>query len=313
MAEVKFGALLEPSADRPQDVVGWAELMERLGYDLVTLSDHPYWPERLDTIALLSAIVARTRRITVLPNLLNLPLRPPAVIARTASTLDILSGGRFELGLGTGAQQMWESIVAEGGPARTAGQSIEAREEATHLIRALWSSTEDVDFRGAHYRLDGVRPVPGPCMRSASGSVPTRPGCFVSSAPSATAGSPAPRSSRRRRCPRPTGSSTRPRGPPAGRRGASAAATTSKVSSAPVPASCTGPGRPTSSRASPRTSRRLSASSSRDHDARLADLLLAGSYPARFARLDSALKLLAVAADEQTRTQVQQIAGAAAS
>lgn len=160
--ELEFGALLEPPADRPQDVVGLAELMEELGYDVVTLSDHPYWPERLDTIALLSAIVAWTSRITVLPNLLNLPLRPPPVVARTAATLDILSGGRFELGLGTGAQQMWASILAEGGPGRTAGESIEALEEAVHLIRALWTSKEDVDFEGKHYRLSGAKPGPAP-------------------------------------------------------------------------------------------------------------------------------------------------------
>ena len=160
--DVKFGALLEQSADRPQDVIGLAELMEQLGYDVVTLSDHPYWPERLDTIALLSAIVARTTRVTVLPNLMNLPLRPPAMLARTAASLDILSGGRFELGIGTGAQQMWDSIVAEGGPARTPGQSIEALEEATHLIRALWTSKTDVEFEGRHYRLDGAKPGPAP-------------------------------------------------------------------------------------------------------------------------------------------------------
>ncbi|MFB9830713.1 LLM class flavin-dependent oxidoreductase [Actinoallomurus acaciae] len=65
-------------------------------------------------MALLSAIVAGTRRITVMPSLLNLPLRPPA---RTAAGLDVLSDGRFELGLGAGTQQLWESILAEGGPA----------------------------------------------------------------------------------------------------------------------------------------------------------------------------------------------------
>jgi alkanesulfonate monooxygenase SsuD/methylene tetrahydromethanopterin reductase-like flavin-dependent oxidoreductase (luciferase family) len=160
--EVKFGALLEPSAESPQDVVELAGLMDQLGYDVVTLSDHPYWPERLDTIALLTAIAVRTSRITVMSNLLNLPLRPPAVLARTAATIDILSGGRFELGLGTGAQQMWPSILAEGGPARTAGQSIEALEEATHLIRALWASKTDVVFEGEHYRLAGARPGPAP-------------------------------------------------------------------------------------------------------------------------------------------------------
>jgi alkanesulfonate monooxygenase SsuD/methylene tetrahydromethanopterin reductase-like flavin-dependent oxidoreductase (luciferase family) len=163
--DVKFGALLEPSADRPQDVVELAQLMDRIGLDVVSLSDHPYWPERLDTVALLSAMVATTSRITVMPNLLNLPLRPPAVLARTAATLDILSGGRFELGLATGVQQMWDLILAEGGPARTAGESIEALEEAINLIRALWASTSEVTFSGKHYRLDGVKPGPAPVHR----------------------------------------------------------------------------------------------------------------------------------------------------
>jgi len=160
--KVRFGALLEPSPDHPQDVVELAELMEQLDYDVVTLSDHPYWPERLDTLALLTAMAVRTERITVMSNLLNLPLRPPPVLARTAATIDILSGGRFELGLGTGAQQMWGSIAAEGGPARTAGESIEALEEATRLIRALWTSKTDVAFDGKHYRLDNAKPGPEP-------------------------------------------------------------------------------------------------------------------------------------------------------
>jgi len=160
--DVMFGALLEQSADRPQDVIGLAKIMEEVGLDIVTLSDHPYWPERLDTVALLSAIVARTSRITVMPNLMNLPLRTPAVLARTAATLDILSGGRFELGLATGAQQMWGSILADGGPARTAGESIEALIEATKLIRALWASKEDVRFEGKYYSLGGAKPGPEP-------------------------------------------------------------------------------------------------------------------------------------------------------
>lgn len=160
--DLMFGALLEPSAEHPQGVIELAELMEQVGLDVVTLSDHPYWPERLDTVTLLSAIVARTSRITVLPNLMNLPLRPPAALARTAATLDILSGGRFELGLGTGAQQLWQSIIAEGGPVRGAGESIKALEEATELIRSLWTSKEDVTFDGEHYQLHGAKPGPAP-------------------------------------------------------------------------------------------------------------------------------------------------------
>ena len=154
-----FGALLEPPERAPR-VLQLADLCERAGLDLVTLSDHPYWPERLDTVALMSAIVARTTRVRVMPNLANLPLRPPAMLARTATTLDILSNGRFDLGVATGAQQLWDSIVAEGGPARSAGESVEALEEAVQIIRALWTADTDVHFAGKHYRLQGARPCP---------------------------------------------------------------------------------------------------------------------------------------------------------
>jgi len=159
---VSFGALLEPPQDRPQDVVALAELMEEVGLDVVSLSDHPYWPQRLDTLALLATIMARTSRITVVSNLVNLPLRPPTTLARTAATLDLLGNGRFELGIATGAQQMWDLIVTEGGPARNAGESIEALAEAVALIRMLWTSKDPVTFAGRHYRLDDVPPGPAP-------------------------------------------------------------------------------------------------------------------------------------------------------
>jgi alkanesulfonate monooxygenase SsuD/methylene tetrahydromethanopterin reductase-like flavin-dependent oxidoreductase (luciferase family) len=154
-----FGTLLEPP-ERAHGVLELAERCEQVGLDLVTLSDHPYWPERLDTVALMSAIVARTTRVRVMPNLANLPLRPPAMLARTATTLDILSNGRFDLGVATGAQQLWDSIVAEGGPARSAGESIEALEEAVQIIRALWTADADVHFEGKHYHLHGAKPCP---------------------------------------------------------------------------------------------------------------------------------------------------------
>jgi alkanesulfonate monooxygenase SsuD/methylene tetrahydromethanopterin reductase-like flavin-dependent oxidoreductase (luciferase family) len=157
--DLVFGTLLEPS-ERAHGVLELAELCEQVGLDLVTLSDHPYWPERLDTVALMSAIVARTTRVRVMPNLANLPLRPPVMLARTATTLDILSDGRFDLGVATGAQQLWDSIVAEGGPARSAAESVEALEEAVQVIRALWNSDADVHFEGKYYHLHGAKPCP---------------------------------------------------------------------------------------------------------------------------------------------------------
>jgi alkanesulfonate monooxygenase SsuD/methylene tetrahydromethanopterin reductase-like flavin-dependent oxidoreductase (luciferase family) len=157
-----FGTLLEPPCGRAGDVVQLAELTERVGLDLVSLADHPYWPERLDTFTLLAAIAARTDRTRLLTNLANLPLRPPAMLARTAATLDIISNGRFELGIGTGAQQMWDAIVAEGGPQRSAGESIGALDEAVQIIRALWTPGADTRFDGLHYRIDGAKPGPIP-------------------------------------------------------------------------------------------------------------------------------------------------------
>ena len=139
-----------------------AVLAEQAGLDAVSLADHPYWPERLDTFALLAVIAARTDRVRVFPNLANLPLRPPAMLARTAATLDVLSGGRFELGIGSGAQQMWDAIVAEGGPRRDAGESIDALGEAVQVIRALWTTGPDASFNGKHYRIAGAKPGPAP-------------------------------------------------------------------------------------------------------------------------------------------------------
>jgi alkanesulfonate monooxygenase SsuD/methylene tetrahydromethanopterin reductase-like flavin-dependent oxidoreductase (luciferase family) len=154
--------MLEPGANWARDVLAHAELAERAGLDLVSLPDHPYWTERLDTMSLLAAIVARTSRVTVFPNLANLPLRSPLTLARTAATLDIIGGGRFELGLATGAQPLWEHIVADGGPRRTAGESVAALDEAITIIRAAWAGSADVRFDGAHYRLAGASSGPRP-------------------------------------------------------------------------------------------------------------------------------------------------------
>jgi alkanesulfonate monooxygenase SsuD/methylene tetrahydromethanopterin reductase-like flavin-dependent oxidoreductase (luciferase family) len=192
--ELRLGVMLEPGAGWGQQVLPLAELSEQAGLDLVSLADHPYWTTRLDTMALLAAIVARTSRVTVLPNLANLPLRPPVTLARTAATLDILSGGRFELGLATGAQQLWDHITADGGPRRSAGESVAALDEAIGVIRALWSGDGDVRQDGTHYGLAGVPAGPRPAHdigiwtgayqprmlrlagRTADGWVPSSPG-----------------------------------------------------------------------------------------------------------------------------------------
>ncbi|MFD5059363.1 LLM class flavin-dependent oxidoreductase [Streptomyces sp. NPDC058394] len=112
--DLLFGTVLMPSADRPGEVVELARAAERGGLDLVSVPDHPYQPGLLDAWTTLAVVAAVTTRVRVFPNVANLPLRPPAVLARSAASLDLLSGGRVEIGLGAGAD--WDNIAAEGGP-----------------------------------------------------------------------------------------------------------------------------------------------------------------------------------------------------
>ena len=99
---LEFGTFLTPQAAAPDRVLALAALTEEVGLDLVAVQDHPYQARFLDTWTLLSVIGARTRRVRVAPDVANLPLRPPAVLARSVATLDRLTGGRVELGLGAG-------------------------------------------------------------------------------------------------------------------------------------------------------------------------------------------------------------------
>jgi alkanesulfonate monooxygenase SsuD/methylene tetrahydromethanopterin reductase-like flavin-dependent oxidoreductase (luciferase family) len=158
--DLVFGCFLPPVAAAAGQVVALAEEADARGLDLVTVQDHPYQPAFLDAWTLLSVIAARTRRASVMPNVANLPLRPPAVLARSAASLDLLSSGRVELGLGTGA--FWDAIEAMGGPRRTPAEAVEALEEAIAVIRALWSGERTPHLDGRHYRLAGAKPGPVP-------------------------------------------------------------------------------------------------------------------------------------------------------
>ena len=133
----------------------------RLGYDLIGVQDHPYQARFLDTSSLLGMILAQTATVRVFADVGNLPLRPPAVLAKAAATLDLLSGGRFELGIGAGGYL--SAAHAMGAPALTAGQSLEALEEGIAVVRAMWSGDgRGLRFDGRHYQLEGVHPGPVP-------------------------------------------------------------------------------------------------------------------------------------------------------
>ena len=162
--ELQFGVFLVPDAAAPERVLELASLAEVLGLDLVTIQDHPYQARFLDTWTLLSVIAARTSTIRVAPNVANLPLRQPVVLARSVASLDILSGGRVELGLGAGA--FWDAIEAIGGPRRTPGESVDALAEAIEVIRAVWDTGEgSIRLDGRFYPVNGAHPGPAPAHR----------------------------------------------------------------------------------------------------------------------------------------------------
>ncbi|HEX7264807.1 MAG TPA: LLM class flavin-dependent oxidoreductase [Candidatus Dormibacteraeota bacterium] len=158
---IEFGCFVIPDATLPLQALASAVRADELGIDLIGIQDHPYQYRFHDTWTLLTAVAIRTKRATVFPDVANLPLRPPAVLAKSAASLDLLSGGRFELGLGAGG--FWDAIKAMGGPVRTPGESVQALEEAIDVIRLVWSGKRGLRYDGRFYQLSGLNagPVPG--------------------------------------------------------------------------------------------------------------------------------------------------------
>jgi alkanesulfonate monooxygenase SsuD/methylene tetrahydromethanopterin reductase-like flavin-dependent oxidoreductase (luciferase family) len=160
---LRFGISVVPLSEQLGRIEDAVRAAEAGGLELVGIQDHPYQWRYVDTWTLIAWLAARTERLRFFPDVANLPLRPPAVLAKAVASLDALSGGRVELGLGAGS--FWEAIGAMGGPVRGAGESVDALEEAIRIIRLAWSGERSVSFEGRHYRVKGWHP----------GAAPSRP------------------------------------------------------------------------------------------------------------------------------------------
>ena len=123
-----------PLADSYTAIVEQAGVADRAGLDLIGIQDHPYQRRFLDTFALMADLLARTDRVRVFPDVASLPMRPPAMIAKAAASLDVMSRGRFELGLGAGA--FWDAVAGMGGAVRQAGERLRGLDQALAIIRA---------------------------------------------------------------------------------------------------------------------------------------------------------------------------------
>jgi alkanesulfonate monooxygenase SsuD/methylene tetrahydromethanopterin reductase-like flavin-dependent oxidoreductase (luciferase family) len=158
--ELKFGISIIPYADALDRNRELVRVADEGGLAFVGIQDHPYQHHFFDTWSLIPTLLAETKRISFFTDVANLPLRPPAVMAKAAASLDVLSGGRFELGLGAGG--IPDVIANFGGPRRTPGESVAALDEAIDVIRLLWSEERSVSFEGEYYRLSDARPGPRP-------------------------------------------------------------------------------------------------------------------------------------------------------
>lgn len=157
---ISFGYFLIPDAADPAGLLRTAQHLDELGFDYVAVQDHPYQASFLDTWTLLSAIAVRTERLRVLPAVASLPLRQPAVLAKAAASLDLLSDGRVELGLGAGA--FWDPIVAMGGERRSPGDAVTALRDAIEITRRMWSDERSITYPGRFYSVKGLHPGPTP-------------------------------------------------------------------------------------------------------------------------------------------------------
>jgi alkanesulfonate monooxygenase SsuD/methylene tetrahydromethanopterin reductase-like flavin-dependent oxidoreductase (luciferase family) len=160
MNDIQFGVFITPQHADIAQLREHVLTAEAVGFDYVSIQDHPYSAAFLDTFALIGTLLGQTSRLRFMPNVANLPLRPPAILAKTSATLDSLSGGRFELGLGGG--RLWPQIAGLGGPTFTPGEVVTAVDEAITVIRALWTPGRVASFRGQIYSLVDAQTGPPP-------------------------------------------------------------------------------------------------------------------------------------------------------
>jgi alkanesulfonate monooxygenase SsuD/methylene tetrahydromethanopterin reductase-like flavin-dependent oxidoreductase (luciferase family) len=161
--DVKLGIFAVPDATDPSSTIERILAADRSGLDVVGVQDHPYQWRFFDTWTLLPFVAARTERIRLVPDVTNLPLRLPSMLAKAAASLDVLSGGRVEVGLGAGT--FWDAVAAMGGPRRSPKESVDALEEAIAILRGFWDGERSLRFEGEHYSVRGAHPGPAPAHR----------------------------------------------------------------------------------------------------------------------------------------------------
>ena len=156
---ITFGLSLIPSVDLLGETRELAQAADAAGLDYLGIQDHAYNPEFVDAWTLISVLAAETERITFVPDVADLQLRPPTMLAKAAASLSVLMGGRIVLGVGGGASAA--GIAAMGGTRRGNAEMIEFTEEALGFMRAALAGGV-VEFRGRQHTIEGYEAGPLP-------------------------------------------------------------------------------------------------------------------------------------------------------
>jgi probable F420-dependent oxidoreductase len=154
----------------PDTVQEWRDLArktEEQGYDVLLVADHmtPQWTPLLACLAAADA----TTTLRFGTQVLAAGFRNPSILAKEVATLDVLTGGRFELGIGAG----WPASSATGQsdaaqtslPLDDNGTRVTRLEEAVHIIKAFLESDTPVDYEGKLYQVNGLNPFPRPVQK----------------------------------------------------------------------------------------------------------------------------------------------------
>jgi len=176
---ITFGLSLYPSVDQLSETRQLTQAADAAGLDYLAIQDHAYNPEFLDVWTLISYLAAGTERISFVPDVADLQLRPPTILAKAAASLSVLTEGRIVLGVGGGASA--GGIAAMGGPLRNRSEMITFTEEALQIMRRALAG-DVVEFQGEQHAVAGyeagplpIRPVPlwlgsqGPRMLAVTG------------------------------------------------------------------------------------------------------------------------------------------------
>ncbi|GGO28086.1 N5,N10-methylene tetrahydromethanopterin reductase [Microbispora rosea subsp. aerata] len=156
---LSFGVALDPDVRRLDQTTRLARSADESGLDYLAVQDHAYQPRHLDAWTLITRLSAQTRRISFLTDVLDLQLRPPAMLAKAAASFAVLAEGRLVLGVGGGT--FTDSIAGMGGRRRSRGEMVAYTEESLHVLRAALAGGE-VRLLSDHHAIEGYPAGPVP-------------------------------------------------------------------------------------------------------------------------------------------------------